>query len=246
MKYQKIKGIKHYVFDSMDEFEGYFKSRNLKVPAIVPEWLDAKQGDWTIADDGGIVQILKRKITKTGYPWIRTVVGTFRQDKYGEMDTDFSMHPSRYTFSGKMVDRDIAIKNRTRITRREREFVINLIRKLSIKEAYTRAFGESSKWDHRSRLLFKQERIMSELRNQSKEAANDLGLDIKYIMQSLMKLSERAEDRVRLGALKELKEILEAIDHQDEVSKEYAIDQSPLEAIDMGRIEKDKLEVFSE
>lgn len=246
MKYQAIKGVKHWVFDSISEFEHYFKSRGLEVPALQLDWRDAKKGEWTIADDEGIVQILQRKQTKYGWFWIRTVVGTFRQGSGYQMHTDFSIVESRYSFSGKDEDRWKKISNRDHVTRKELIFVTNLIRGMSIKQAYHDAFGDSKHWREKSFLLMKQDRIMSELRNASKEAAKKLDLNMEYIIKSLMDISKESDDKTKLGALKELRGILEAIEDSEATYGATAIQQAPLEAIDMGRIEKEKLEALSD
>ena len=108
MKYQLINSKKHYVFESRDEFENYFLSKMIPVPRLVENWKEGREQDWVVSDDGGIVQLLKvssishpndRKNYKYSKGWCRTVVGTFLMNSVSKMDTDFSAHKNRYTFS---------------------------------------------------------------------------------------------------------------------------------------------------
>ena len=55
MKSQKIKHIKHYVYDNVEEFK---KEKGLDTQ-LVENWRDGEEGDWVLADDGGVVQLLK-------------------------------------------------------------------------------------------------------------------------------------------------------------------------------------------
>ena len=105
MDFRKIKGTKHYVFKNREEFEEYFKSEHGAVPELNIDWRTAKQRDWVLADDGGVVQILKqgdlphphdRPNWKENNGYVRTVVGSFIQSDKHLMDTDFSKHLDRY------------------------------------------------------------------------------------------------------------------------------------------------------
>ena len=112
MKYQLISSKKHYVFESKDEFREYFASKMIPVPRLIENWKEGKEKDWVVSDDGNIVQLLKvsaishpndRKNYKYSKGWCRTVVGTFLMNSVSKMDTDFSAHKNRYTFSKTMV-----------------------------------------------------------------------------------------------------------------------------------------------
>ena len=116
MEYRKIKGIKHFVYDDIDEFKKEHKGLEAKY------WKDSpEEGNWVIADDGGIVQVLKknqikhpsdRKNWKAHNGYLRTVVGTFLINKTSKMDTDFDSHPNRYTFSKNIKRADENFKKR--------------------------------------------------------------------------------------------------------------------------------------
>ena len=107
MDYRKIKGVKHYVFDDVQDFNIFFSDEDNR-PDVCANWITASQGDWVIANDGGVVQLLKksnirhpndRRNYKYCENYVRTVVGTFLCLRKTYMDTDFSQHKNRYTFS---------------------------------------------------------------------------------------------------------------------------------------------------
>ena len=55
MEYRKIKGVKHYVYDDIDEFQKHRPEEN-----VFFDWRSAKEGDWVMADaDNRICQLLK-------------------------------------------------------------------------------------------------------------------------------------------------------------------------------------------
>ena len=63
MDYRKIKGVKHYVFDDIQDFESFFTDKD-KRPNISFDWRTADEGDWVLADDGGVIQLLKKSNIK--------------------------------------------------------------------------------------------------------------------------------------------------------------------------------------
>jgi len=104
LEYRKIKKVRHYVYDNIQEFN--ISNPDVEVSA---NWRTANEGDWVHSDDGRIIQLLRvkneirhpndRKNYKFAKGYVRTVVGTFLKRKTTTMDTDFSEHANRYTFS---------------------------------------------------------------------------------------------------------------------------------------------------
>ena len=85
------------MFINTKEFNEYFNNKK----TVVEKWQQANEGDWVLASDGGVVQILKkgsvkhpqdRKNYKYAKHYVRTVVGTFLCVDSVYMDTDFSQH----------------------------------------------------------------------------------------------------------------------------------------------------------
>ena len=127
MEFREIKKIKHYVYDSLNEFKTIHKDKE-----IVKDWRKGNKGDWIISDDNRILQLLK---VKRGLPhpndsrnyrlsdgYVRTIVGTFIISPKTTMDTDFDNHPNRYTFSNKIKNTNSRVKERKTLTNKEKMF----------------------------------------------------------------------------------------------------------------------------
>ena len=70
---RKIKGVTHYAYESELEFRTAHPTEKL-----IKNWKKAKEGQWCIADDGKIVQILKKDAMKGNrieVDYVRTVIG---------------------------------------------------------------------------------------------------------------------------------------------------------------------------
>lgn len=217
MKFGKIRGIKHYVFESLEEYENYFMSKNGVVSPVVSNWRHAKQGDWVWSDDNHIVQILKwgelkhphdRKNWKASNGYVRTIVGSFIQTDKAEMDTDFSIHKSRYSFNGVGIDESIERrKTRPNLTKAERMFVFELMSGKNLREAYELCFGETIHWKEKVLLLLKTKRIKTMVEKSLKSKMDEKGVGIEFILDALKELFQKSKnDNVKLGALRELGE----------------------------------------
>tara|TARA_R100001463_G_scaffold131363_1_gene191309 strand:- start:183 stop:956 length:774 start_codon:yes stop_codon:yes gene_type:complete len=214
MKHKSIKGLKHLVFDDLDEYYSHF-GKQAKPP--VENWKEGKELDWVIADDGGIIQLLKvshnikhpndRPNYKLSKGWCRTVVGTFLIKKNTYMDTDFEKHPNRYTFSTKIKNTNSRVYKRQKATRKEKEFATHIVTGKSAVKAYMESFKEASedKATKKAAVLLKQRRVMSEIEASALEVAKELGIDHRYILRTLKCLAENSgDDNIQLQAIKEL------------------------------------------
>ncbi len=215
MNYKEIKGIKHFVYDSLIEFKKYKKDLTTK------QWKDNPQeGDWVIADDGGVVQILKRngishpsdrKNWKAHKGYVRTVVGTFLINDKTEMDTDFDSHPNRYTFSKNLKRANDNFKKRKNITKKEKLFATEVIVGKDAISAVQNIYKENdyNKAKKKAVLLLKQERIMNEVEKGVVDIAKGLGIDHEYVLRRLKALADTGEEEnVVLQSLKELGKII--------------------------------------
>lgn len=213
--------MEHIVFDNRHEFETHFMHKDGVVPPLVEDWRKGRERDWVIADDEGIVQILRRKELphphdRKNYKlhdngWCRTVVGTFIQDKNQQMDTDFDLHPNRYRFNGK-TDKQVKqhARSRTTPTKRERIFSVAISTGKSLQRAYEEAYGQSNNWREKALELVKRETVMQEVRKTSLDVLAELGIDLKRVYRGIIDLAEGSDDdSVRFRALKELREAIE-------------------------------------
>ncbi len=214
MEYQKIKGVKHFVYENVDEFREHFEARNMEVPALVPSWRDAQEGDWCQADDGGVVQILRRATVQHWFDrkndYVRTVVGSFVVNNYTFMDTDFTQHPNRYRFSKKTNKETYEWRqNRPYLSKLEKILIAKLRLNMPVREAYQSTFGTDKNWRYNLVHLIKTERFQREMGKNVEEIAESLGISYEYILTKLKELVEdSSSDTVKLQSLKELAEWL--------------------------------------
>ena len=212
LEYREIKKTKHYVYKDLAEFQKHNPDTN-----VFFDWKSAKEGDWVMADDSRIVQLLKvsnkishpndRKNYKHSKGWVRTVVGTFLNNKKSKMDADFEKHPNRYTFSMKIKNTNDRVKERKNCTNKEKEFAINVAVGKTAVKSYMDAFteGDSSKARKKAIVLLKQERVMKEIEKSVGDVATELGIDHEYILARLKYLVDNSDDEnISLQSVKEL------------------------------------------
>ena len=231
MDSRKIKGVEHFVYDSVEEFMLYHRGKEDSIQEPV-HWKSGEEGDWVVADDGGVVQILKigkmatSKVDgrpKRSVEYVRTVVGTFIKthilhaeagdnhiQRDTKMDTDFSQHPNRYTIS-----RNPGIyktyKTRTRLSTPERLWVLSVLVGTDPVDAYIRYYKTQSRITAHKKavMLLKQERVVRALREGIQEAANNLGLTDEWVLERLKNLAESASsDKVKREAVIDVAEII--------------------------------------
>ena len=208
---REIKSVEHYVYEDIDEFRHY---HDIKAK---DNWRTADEGDWVIADDGGVVQLLKvsrsikhpndRKNYRYAKGWCRTVVGTFLLRDKAKMDTDFKKHKNRYTFSGTIKNPNQRIRERSKVTNKEKSFATNVVVGMGAVKAYMDAYGEVDEYKakKKSALLLKQRRVMSEVEKGVKDIAIQLGIDHEYVLGKLKYLADHSNDEnISLQSLKEL------------------------------------------
>jgi len=213
---KSIKGKAHYVYDDIDEFKAHHPNRVVK-----PDWRDSNEGDWVFSDDGRIVQLLKvsksvkhpndRKNYTYAKGWVRTIVGSFINRYTTKMDTDFSSHPNRYTFSKSISNTGRRVKERKNVTRKEREFATNIVVGMGAVDAYKKAYSEMSSSGARKKatILLKQERVMKEIEKSVLDIAKSLGIDHQYVLSKLKNLADYSEDdNIILQSTKELGKIV--------------------------------------
>ena len=146
---RKIKNVEHFVYEDIDEFKQSHPNT-----IVHPDWRKANEGDWVYSDDDRIVQLLKVKNgvnhhgdTKNynyAKGWVRTIVGSFINKESTKMDTDFSNHPNRYTFSTKIKNTSERVHKRTKITNKEKQFATNVVVGMGAIEAYKNVYKEES------------------------------------------------------------------------------------------------------
>jgi len=253
LEHRSIKGKRHYVFENFEEFSQFFDN---SPPDLSPDWREAKEGDWVWSDDGHIVQILKRgamkhhgdrKNYRQDNGWVRTIVGTFVCNKKQKMDTNFALHPNRYTFSGKTPNIKVVVKNRKNLTNAERAFAFNIAAGMGLQASYRDAFGYDGpghKAQDKAFLLLKQERVVTEIQKSITQIAADNGIDHAYIIKGLKEIFEDNEDvNAALRALIELGKAVGTLGAQPKtLTSGVAVQFKGFEEKHLGRLE-DGMEV---
>ena len=123
------------------------------------------------------------------------------------MDTDFSNHPNRYTFSKKIKITNSRGRLREKATKKEKEFAVNMVIGKGAVQSYMDAFNEANQTNakKRSAILLKQRRIMKEIEKSVMDVAKEMGVDHEYILSSMKNLIEHTDDEnIALQGLKEL------------------------------------------
>ena len=216
MEKRTIKHKAHYVYDNIDEFKSHHPNTEVK-----EDWRESDEGDWVWSDDNRIVQLLKvsksvkhpndRKNYTYAKGWVRTVVGSFINRYTVKMDTDFDLHPNRYTFSKNIKNTNNRVKERKKVTNKEKEFATNIVVGMGAVNAYKKAYNEMSNSNAKKKasILLKQERVMKEIEKSVLDTAKELGIDHEYILGKLKNLADFSEDdNIILQSTKELGKIV--------------------------------------
>ena len=211
-----IKGIDHYVYDNIEEFQETHPNTIVR-----PDWRNSDENDWVYSDDDRIVQLLKvskkvnhpndRKNYKFAKGWVRTVVGSFLNRPNVKMDTDFDNHPNRYTFSTNIKNTSNRVYKRTKTTNKEKEFAVNVVTGMGAVDAYKKAYAEMSDQKARKKatVLLKQERVMKEIEKSVLDVAKSMGIDHEFVLRKLKNLAEYSEDdNIIFQSTKELGKIV--------------------------------------
>jgi hypothetical protein len=207
MRTYRIRRINHPVYDKDD-----------KLPTniyIVNNWRTAKIGDWVKADDGCVLQILRkgsmlqrdRELTYVG-----TCTGTFICLKSNKMDTE--KRNNIYSFGGSSSPEEI-VENRKNLTSHEQLFVTYISQGIQPLDAYMKAFptNNPSYAKVKAYSLFKTKRVRSAMKEEIKPTLDELGIDDRLVLSGIKDEAVNADKAdTRLKALFKLSDILDLED----------------------------------
>ena len=123
------------------------------------------------------------------------------------MDTDFSQHANRYTFSKTIKNPADRVYKREKPTNKEKIFATNVAVGMGPVKAYMDAFNEDKEdtAKRKAAILLKQRRVIREVEKSVMDVAKELGIDHTYVLQSLKLLAESTDDEnIALQSLKEM------------------------------------------
>ena len=207
MRYYKVKGIKHTVYEDIKEVPPNIN--------IINDWRKGNIGDWVLTDDECIIQILRKgaMLRKNGErAYIGTCTGTFLVLDNTYMDTD--KRTNIYSFGGNSTPEQV-VANRRKMTANEELFVTYISQGLSPEDAYIKAFPTNNKQYARMKAvnLIKTERIKTAVKEELKPILEELDINEKMVLENIKIVAQTAEkDDTKLKALFKLSDILDLED----------------------------------
>ena len=209
MRVYRVNTIDHTVYEPDDT-----TPENL---IIQSNWRDGQVGEWVKADDGCIIEVLRRGKMKKKMgrnkisEYIGTCTGTFLVSKTIKMDT--SKRENIYSFSGRKVD-DV-VQSRTKLNNFETLFVTYVAKGINPVEAYLKAFPTNSPGyaQVKSNQLLKMERIKTAMKEELKPILEELGINETFVLETIKGvINSTDKDETRLKALFKLADIMDMED----------------------------------
>ena len=131
---RKVKGEREFVFESEEEFREYFPNKDLE-----KDWRTARNGSYTLTDDGQVVRILDRKKfnNKKNNYYVRTLLGLRRIN----VNQQLSGKPKKniYSFSADKTSEQ-AVKERKNPTGNETLFARYVANGEDVVQSYLKVF----------------------------------------------------------------------------------------------------------
>ena len=201
-----IKGVKHYAYESKAEF----RTAHPDTP-LITDWKKAEEGDWCLADDGKIVQILKKgsfaykKKKKT--PYTRTIIGMFSLKS--KLPFTGSVKDEMYRFT-KRSGYDVATQGH--LTLAKKNFAKYIAHGMEPIEVYQKAFPTTNSLEYaerKSTLLLKNKTVRQAVDKEIENLMSEVGITKRYLLESTKGVVDKADakDNDKLRALETLMKI---------------------------------------
>ena len=193
-----IKGVKHYAYESEEEF----RKAHPDTP-LITDWKQAEEGDWCVSDDGKIVQILKKGCfvdkKKRDNDYIRTVIGMFNHR--GSSPFVGTIKDEIYRFTKKT---GYQVKTGGYLTDAKRSFAKYVAHGMDPVEAYQKSFPKTTSLDHaerRSTLLLKNKTVRQAVDKEIENLMSEVGITKRYLLETtkdvIDKIDVRDNDKLR-------------------------------------------------
>ena len=193
-----IKGVKHYAYESEEEF----RKAHPDTP-LITDWKQAEEGDWCISDDGKIVQILKKGCfvdkKKRDSDYIRTVIGMFNHR--GSSPFVGTVKDEIYRFTKKT---GYQVKTGGYLTDAKKSFAKYVAHGMDPVKAYQKAFPKTISLDHaerRSTLLLKNKTVRQAVDKEIENLMSEVGITKRYLLETtkdvIDKIDVRDNDKLR-------------------------------------------------
>ena len=193
-----IKGVKHYAYESEEEF----RKAHPDTP-LITDWKQAEEGDWCVSDDGKIVQILKKGCfvdkKKRDNDYIRTVIGMFNHR--GSSPFVGTVKDEIYRFTKKT---GYQVKTGGYLTDAKKSFAKYVAHGMDPVKAYQKAFPKTTSLDHaerRSTLLLKNKTVRQAVDKEIENLMSEVGITKRYLLETtkdvIDKIDVRDNDKLR-------------------------------------------------
>ena len=193
-----IKGVKHYAYESEEEF----RKAHPDTP-LITDWKQAEEGDWCVSDDGKIVQILKKGCfvdkKKRDNDYIRTVIGMFNHR--GSSPFVGTVKDEIYRFTKKT---EYQVKTGGYLTDAKKSFAKYVAHGMDPVKAYQKAFPKTVSLDHaerRSTLLLKNKTVRQAVDKEIENLMSEVGITKRYLLETtkdvIDKIDVRDNDKLR-------------------------------------------------
>ena len=244
MDFKDIKEKRHYLYDSIVEFNALNPGNN-----ISGYWRECHDSDWATTDDGYVCEILKRFTIKDhcgvkSNDCIRTVCGTFRLDnKNRRMLGRDGIAENIYSFSGTSVAKNKYQKN----GRKGKEFLFARYiaeGKLSPSEAFNIVYpkAKSKKYiNEKVNTLLKSEKVLNMVSEERSKLLNKLGCSNEWIIEryrDVVEIAEKPSDILRsLDSLSKMAGLFETENKKEQLTVWSGFSAEQMEALKSGNSE---------
>jgi hypothetical protein len=244
MDFKEIKGIKHFLFDSLVEFKVHYPDCD-----IAHNWRHGKQDEWVFTDDEHVCQILKKgiiyeKVDQRSKDYVRTVCGSFVvQKKCHRMLGDCGIADNIYAFSGNNIASNTYNKDNKR---KNKDFLFaRYIAKGVLSsdganpiEAYKKLYPKAEKDTYiqrKSSSLLKKENIRTMVKEEIQNILDEEEATPNWIIglyKDIASIGERDSDRLRaLDSLAKISGLFDTEKKQEQLTVWTGFTPEQLEAI---------------
>ena len=240
MDFKVVKGKKHYLYDTIQEFRIHHPKEPLN-----ENWRKANEGDWVVTDDSNVCQILKcydlkinmsKKVTRC----VRTVLGTFRVDNMNaKLLGEDGIAENIYTFSRTYK----AYKEYQKDGLKPKEFVFAryVAEGMEITQAYKKVFKKSKSSEYiasSAKQLMKKEEVQTMVKEEIKKTLQEEGITPDWILsryKDIADLAEKDSDKLRsLESLSKISGLFDTDTKQEQLTVWAGFSDEQMEALKDG------------
>ena len=220
MDIREIKGIEHFIYDSINEFHIHHPSIK-----VTRNWRVGSEGEWVFTDDKFVCQIL-RKFKIDDKPCVRTLCGTFIVTAYTrEMLGEYGIPENIYSFAGNYdQQREFSKK---KITSKGQLFAQYVASGVDAISAYKMTYPKAKNKTHiknATNKLLKETKVQTMIKEEISKILQEEGAAPAYIIgrfKTIADLSDR--DSTKLRALESLAKMSGLFDIQEKKQEQLTV-----------------------